>query len=354
MNGSAPPLRFLGLVVGGWIGVRLILLYGPALQAVPSPAPVAPAVAPPLASDGGARRADPAPFADPPAPTAPASPPRLALLADRTPAAPARADAGDAIGPRGPPAASITQANARAFPFDPSAIAIDDGGAPGGDGAQPGLVAPPPIPGRRRWSASAWLLARSGEGGALAPAGTLGGSQAGARLLYGLNGGGPHPLALAARIYTPLRRPKGTEAAIGVDWRPTSAPVHLLAERRQAIGREGRSAFSLTLYGGHSLALPHDFRLDSYAQAGVVGARRRDGFVDASAHLSAPAGRFELGGGLWGAAQPGVARIDAGPSAALRLPAGRTTLRLSADWRFRLAGHAKPASGPALTLAGDF
>ena len=38
MNGSAPPLRFLGLVVGGWIGVRLILLYGPALQAVPSPA----------------------------------------------------------------------------------------------------------------------------------------------------------------------------------------------------------------------------------------------------------------------------------------------------------------------------
>ena len=48
MNGSAPPLRFLGLVVGGWIGVRLILLYGPALQAVPSPAPVAPAVAPPL------------------------------------------------------------------------------------------------------------------------------------------------------------------------------------------------------------------------------------------------------------------------------------------------------------------
>ena len=56
MNGSAPPLRFLGLVVGGWIGVRLILLYGPALQAVPSPAPVAPAVASSIALEMPASR----------------------------------------------------------------------------------------------------------------------------------------------------------------------------------------------------------------------------------------------------------------------------------------------------------
>jgi hypothetical protein len=65
-------------------------------------------------------------------------------------------------------------------------------------------------------------------------------------------------------------------------------------------------------------------------------------------------GPFEVGGGLWGAAQPRVARLDVGPSAALRLPVRGANLRLVADWRFRIAGHAAPGGGPALALAGDF
>jgi hypothetical protein len=93
--------------------------------------------------------------------------------------------------------------------------------------------------------------------------------------------------------------------------------------------------------------------LDAYAQAGVVGLRSRDAFFDGSVRLSVPLGRFELGAGAWAAAQPGVERFDIGPTVSMRLPAIRNT-RLRADWRFRVAGDAAPASGPAVTLATDF
>jgi hypothetical protein len=32
----------------------------------------------------------------------------------------------------------------------------------------------------------------------------------------------------------------------------------------------------------------------------------------------------------------------------------RNNLRVHFDWRQRLAGNARPGSGPAVTLAGDF
>lgn len=161
--------------------------------------------------------------------------------------------------------------------------------------------------------------------------------------------------SLSARTYLPLRRPAGAEVAAGVDWRPfTGIPVSLLAERRQAIGTEGRSAFSITAYGGFSRAVGTRFRIDGYAQAGIVGLRSRDAFVDGSLRAIAEIGRFEVGGGTWGAAQPGASRLDVGPSLSYRLPVARNTVRIEADWRFRIAGDALPASGPAVVLATDF
>jgi hypothetical protein len=214
----------------------------------------------------------------------------------------------------------------------------------------------PPQPARGRWSGSAWLLARREQGApALAPGGTLGGSQAGARLLYRLNGDPARPLALSARLYMPLHRTDGAEAAAGLDWQPVARlPVHILSERRQALGEEGRSAFALTLYGGVSRPLPHRLRLDAFGQAGVVGIRAGDLFADGSVRIAAPVGPIELGGALRGAAQPGAARLDAGPELSVHIRAGPAGLRLSADWRFRIAGDAAPDSGPALTLAADF
>jgi hypothetical protein len=214
------------------------------------------------------------------------------------------------------------------------------------------LPAPPARTGASRWSASAWLLVRHEVAGrSLAPGGTLGGSQASTRLTYTLGGG----FALSGRFYLPLRQRAGAEAAAGVDWRPVpSLPVNLLAERRQRLGRDGRNAFALTLYGGASRNLSPRLRLDLYGQAGVVGVRRRDLFADGSVRVARRLGPVELGAGAWGAAQPGAARLDAGPSLSWRLPIRDTHLRLQADWRYRHAGEAAPRSGPALTLAADF
>jgi hypothetical protein len=216
----------------------------------------------------------------------------------------------------------------------------------------PALAAPSVPRGPGRWSLSAWVLVRDDGGSlALAPGGTLGGSQAGARLTYGIGGG----VSLSGRAYLPLRQRSGAELAPGIDWQPMrSLPLHLLAERRQRLGREGRNAFALTLYGGASRALTPRVRLDAYGQAGVVGLQHRDLFADGALRVARRIGPIELGAGLWGAAQPGARRLDAGPSLSWRLPVRAANLRLQADWRVRVAGEAAPGSGPSLTLAADF
>lgn len=232
---------------------------------------------------------------------------------------------------------------------------------PGGHGAAkappaaapwPAFPARPPRLDNARWSASGWILLRDeGSDAALAPGGIFGGSQAGTRIAYRLGEG----VALSGRAYLPLRRQSGAEVAAGLDWRPMpTLPVNLLAERRQRLGRDGRNAFALTAYGGASREIAPRVRFDLYAQAGVVGLRSRDLFVDGSARLSRRLGAIEVGGGAWVAAQPGASRLDAGPSLAWRLPVRDANLRLQVDWRVRIAGDAAPRSGPALTLAADF
>jgi hypothetical protein len=186
----------------------------------------------------------------------------------------------------------------------------------------------------------------------------LGGSQIGGRIGYRINGDTARPLSLVARAYAPVNRRSGSEAALGLEWKPLrELPVRVLAERRQALGSEGRSAFALTAHGGvGDVRLFGEARLEAYGQAGAVGVRSRDLFADGSAAVTLPlgdSGRLRIGGGVWGAVQPGVSRIDAGPRLSLALP-GADHVRLSADWRFRLHGNASPASGPALTLATDF
>ena len=217
--------------------------------------------------------------------------------------------------------------------------------------------APPLLPGTApalpsspsRWSLSAYLFLREGSGRSLAAGGTLGGSQAGARLTVPVAPG----VALSARAYAPLES-RGGEAALGLDWRPLrQLPVHLLVERRQRLKRGGRSALSVLAYGGgERLAGP--LVAEAYGQAGLVGLNARDLFADGAVRIGVPLGDdLRVGLGAWGAAQPGLARLDIGPQLSWRLPVA-APLRLFADYRIRVAGDAAPASGPALTLAADF
>ena len=224
--------------------------------------------------------------------------------------------------------------------------------------AAPGRVSAPvqlirSIPGIDRLSMSAWAMMRRDPGSpSLATNGQLGGSQAGSRLLWRFD----RRFAASVRSSAPIGGVTRTaELAAGLRWQPSQhLPVALTVERRQSFGRDkGASGFALFAEGGvYDRPVIAAFNLDAYLQAGVVGIRNHAAFVDGSATLTRPIWRqLSAGFGLWGGAQPGLARLDAGPRLSMRLG---SKMRVHADYRQRLAGQAAPGSGPVLTLAGDF
>jgi hypothetical protein len=207
-----------------------------------------------------------------------------------------------------------------------------------------------------RLQLSSWALLRGRQGQVLGPAslaagGQLGGSQAGARLLYNLS----RQVAASFRTSTDVGR-KGAEFAGGVRVQPlVSVPVWVTAERRQRLGRfsNGRNAFAIFAETGlYQRPMPWEFSLDAYLQTGVVGLKSRDWFVDGAAAVTRPVYKnFSAGLGVWGGAQPGLYRVDAGPRVTMKV---RNNVRIHFDYRQKLAGNAQPGSGPAVTLAGDF
>ncbi len=202
-----------------------------------------------------------------------------------------------------------------------------------------------------RFEGWAYAFLRPGGGPrGLAGVGQLGGSQAAARIARRLTApAAPLPIAAAARLTRAIGAP-GREVAPGIELiaRPG---LRLTVERRIGLDGAGRDAWAAFAAGGLYRERGR-WVADGYAQAGVVGARRQDAFADGAIRLGRRAGAFTLGAGLWGAAQPGVARIDAGPRIALRL-AG-TGIAIAIEQRIRLAGDARPGSGPAATIGLDF
>ena len=345
MRRGGRPLRFLAVVLGGWVAIRIWCVW---------PAP--PVVA---------RREEPRP---------PAAPAALEI-ADRYARRTTLAIAGDplpqwpttrAIPPlalRGHPARLAMRQPPELYRMPPPASPAHDHG-PRPDAytlAMLGLVrygnAEPPPAGPGRWSVSLWAVARGGRqpGGVATP--QLGGSQAGARIAYALDDHGG--LAIAGRIAGALST-RQQEAAIGVEWRLRGSPLRLVAERRIGIARTA-GGFALGAVGGvgdQPLAL--GFRLDGYGQAGVIARGGGEGYADGALRVARPVAgasggiALDLGIGAWGAAQRGAARLDIGPSAAITLPLGTRALRVSFDWRQRIAGDARPVSGPALSIGTDF
>jgi hypothetical protein len=315
MKGS--PLLFLFGVVGLWATIRGWMSWPAALPAAPA-----------------ARIRWAAPLAEPPprphaGPTA-ATAPRLArdpLLAADRPATPP--------GERLPPAGSAAEIAAAAVPAVPAA-------------APAAWLRPQPLTGTGRpFQIASWAILRRGVGDPLAPGGQLAGSQAGLRATLPI----APPVAAALRLSGPLRGGPGVEAALGLDARLGGAAT-LAVERRVPLDGQGRGAMAITLFGGvDRLPLPARLEFSGFGQAGLVGLERRAGFVDGAARIERPlGGGLAVGIGVWGGAQPGTARLDLGPSLALRT--GR--FRLAAEWRQRVAGAARPGSGPVVTLGADF
>jgi hypothetical protein len=328
------PLRFLFMLLGGWTTARIILLW-------PSPdtiadvgaivgLPAAAATLPRQGRDGAAAgapmpiRRDPAPVAEPsplPQPPLVVVPPRLAS-ADPLPAASPLAQTPRTI-------------------IVPTPLLQRSAAGTGRD-----ILAD-------RWAASAWLIARGGSRQTLL-GGQLGASQAGVRVTYLLDRG--RRIAAAARVATPLRG-RGAETAFGIDWQPTRAPIHLVAEQRLSLDG-GRGGPTVEVIGGFGpTELVPGIRGEGYGQAGAIARDGVQAFADGAVRVFHPLTpgriRIDLGVGAWGGAQPGVARLDIGPSLAVSVPVAGKAIRLTLDWRERVAGAANPGSGPALSIGSD-
>ena len=210
---------------------------------------------------------------------------------------------------------------------------------------------------------SAWAILRpAGSDLNLATSGQLGASQTGVRVQQPLLHIGQRlPIAFNLRVSAPLDQKLGREAGIGLETRPVKqVPVELILERRVALDRGGRNAFAVIAAGGfNDKRLVNKVNLSGYAQTGIVGFARGDGFIDSAlqierALLDRNHTDLRLGVGFWGAAQPGVARIDVGPILVIKQRLGAASLRISAEYRWRVAGQARPASGPALSIGTNF
>lgn len=355
MSGSGRPLRFLVSLLALWVGMRVFQLWpvdGTMLMAER----LRPAAAVEPAGQTGK------------VPDQPAFPARHSVALSRRDGAVAGAGtearkaqrpwptSGAASGLSGtPPAAQAPHRpgdalNVEAGSWSASTAFTSQAGLPA---EIPGAPLAAPSAGSRL-RGSGWLIVRGGETAPFVP--QLGGSQAGVRLTYALDQAAR--LAVAGRFSTALGG-RQREAAIGLDWQPTRLPVHVFAEQRIGI-EQARGGPSVGLIGGFgptSIAGP--IMLDGYAQAGVIARRGAEGFADGALRLSRTvaqvgAARLELGIGAWGGAQRGAARLDAGPMASAVLPVATASLRLSLEWRERLAGQAAPASGPALSIGTDF
>lgn len=343
MKRAGRPLRFLMLVFGAWTGLRTWQLWPD-----PPASAATRAVVRRIAAGQVARLA-----------MATAVPPTdmVAMLA---------ADRGD-VRPIPVPRAATATTTAGPVAKQPPATAT---AATATHAADPpvhtlglfgmvryGTPAPPPAD-KRRWSVSGWAMLRgSGPGSGVATP-QLGGSQAGIRIARTLDAHGR--VAIAARVAAALDT-RQQEAAIGLEWRPLALPVRIVAERRFGIANQ-RGGSALGLVGGiddHSL--PGGFRLDGYAQAGLVFRDRGEAYADGALHLTHAVARSQggttiaLGLGAWGGVQRDARRLDVGPAATLDVPLGTAShLRLALEWRQRVAGDARPASGPALSIGTDY
>lgn len=369
LRSGARPLRFLMLLLGGWTMVRVMAHWNPALPLPPIPDVAAPAEVP---TDFEPRWAPVAAASDwRTLPTASVLAPMHRVAARATshsrpePGLVAGPASGDSLGGLRsamiarllPPLPGGEHRGAVAGPAWATSELLPYAGPPGG--GRPYWM-------KRQlagWSLGTWAYVRAGSGqapgGGIAAASQLGGSQAGARLAYGFGNSGR--LRAYGRVTLALAETRQRELAFGLAFAPVARwPVDMAIEQRVAAGSEGRTALAAMVSGGvGDVALPGRFRLEAYGQAGIVGARRRDGFADAAVVVDReiariPQASLHLGALAAGAVLPGAGRVDVGPRLTLRLPEMGEGSRLALDWRQRVTGDAEPDSGLALTLAADF
>lgn len=368
MKNGGRPLRFLVVVTGLWVGGRIVMLWPIHEPPQATKGARAPSGSPVIADKAGGGRGslppffpnlDPVILADSTATVTGAPEPQAAVFFRTSAPLPTAITPPPARSPARIMLALLALSRFGASTAQPdNAVALSmpkRALAPGVD-----RVAWASGAASSRWSASGWLVWRGGGVDAtqgLAPQPALGGSQAGFRIGYAVDTG--RRLSVFGRFSAPLSAP-GRELAIGADWRPTALPVRIIVEQRIGLDSSARGGPTLSLVGGIGPVSVRDrLSFEAYGQAGIIARDGGVGFADGSLRLHrhvAHVGTADVtvGGGSWGGIQPGVTRLDLGPILGVDVPVARRTLRLSLDWRERVIGNARPASGLALTLGTDF
>ena len=221
----------------------------------------------------------------------------------------------------------------------------------------------------KRWSFDQWLLLREGGGvpAQAVGAASYGASQAGAIARYRLGKAAPHSSFVYARASLAIDAPgSDREAALGLGVRPVPrVPLRVLAEARLVDSRNGPARVRPVVTVVTELPwqeLGAGLRAEAYGQAGYAGGAGATAFFDAQAVIDRALGKtmgplrdVRLGAGAWAGGQKGAVRLDVGPRVSLPLDLGHgVSSRIALDWRLRVAGNARPESGPALTIASSF
>jgi len=259
--------------------------------------------------------------------------------------------------------ASNTPVDAVRVPLPPARPATFAQQVPGASSAAAPNPAPASGTGTDDWSGDAWVFWREGSDAPVTPgAQGYGRSQAGAVIRLAMIPASALRPQAYVRVSAALEGPREREVAAGLSARPVpEVPLRLAAEARVTetdFGTELRPAvFAVTEIP--PFALPAGLRGETYVQGGYVGGDYDTPFIDGQLGIAreftlSDTTRLRLGGGVWGGAQRGASRLDVGPSAQMTFRIGTVNARASADYRFRIAGDARPSSGPALTLSASF
>jgi hypothetical protein len=216
-----------------------------------------------------------------------------------------------------------------------------------------------PKPGR--FSFYAYLFYRP-DAAPGATATTYGGSQLFVRADWRLGRGGLAQRSLLyARVSRDMTNNGRTEFVIGGAVRPFARlPVTLYAERR--VREHAPDATAAFVSGGVSgVALPLGVTLNAYGQGGAMwpDTGQSSPFFDGQASLTKPvfiAGPTRVNAGAMAATggQDKAARLDIGPVVTVSGTHGGAQLQGQVGWRFRIAGDAAPANGPAVTVSFGF
>ena len=217
--------------------------------------------------------------------------------------------------------------------------------------------------GPSRWAMDAWALWRqSNDTPLLSGRPSYGRSQIGAVMRYNLAPSSGHAPQVHLRASAAIEGRNEREVALGASARPIPGiPVRLAAEARvsETDRRTEPRAAAYVVSEFPPVDLPAGMTGEAYVQGGYVTGDFATPFVDGQARITrelAGTDNFQLsaGAGAWGGAQDDAQRLDVGPSAGVNFRIGPARGRVSADYRFRVAGAAEPSSGPALTLSAGF